>query len=539
MSTAPRHNRMSRIFLSTVVLALVAALLSPIAAGAQGDQRVAEVGDAATTPIAAPFVGSYEVWCTMGNPAPGTLCQNHHSSPAVDFGMAPGTPINATGDGVVSEVENSCVEGDSSCRGGAGKFVSVLHDDGRFSRYLHLSVIFVEEGQTVEVGDVLGEAGNTGRTSAPHLHYDEQFPVGTRIPMGTLIACVDGEQVLYPDSLGYTDWNDVPFGTLLRNDDYSCLANASQASPDVEPEEAPDAEPTEPEVEATETTEDVPASAEPANEPDVEPQTELGPTPIIASGDGIYGVTASIVEDTKDFEAEVRIGDLAAIVAVTSTSFTILDEPAEAVEIRVRRDSSEPWSPALTYDPTTVELQGPTCEGLHATSGPQGTRGPDVIIGTDGDDLIHGEQGDDFICAGDGDDTVFGGRGADVILGEAGDDNIRAGIGRDTILGGTGDDALRSGNGIDVVLGQAGDDFVLGGNGNDDIGGGAGDDLLDGRNGDDIIKGGGGDDTLIGNRHNDELIGGDGVDTFDGGTGTDTCTVRPADGTAATTGCES
>lgn len=526
---------MSRIFLSTVVLALVAALLSPIAAGAQGDQRVAEVGDAATTPIAAPFVGSYEVWCTMGNPAPGTLCQNHHSSPAVDFGMAPGTPINATGDGVVSEVENSCVEGDSSCRGGAGKFVSVLHDDGRFSRYLHLSVIFVEEGQTVEVGDVLGEAGNTGRTSAPHLHYDEQFPVGTRIPMGTLIACVDGEQVLYPDSLGYTDWNDVPFGTIIRNDDYSCLANASQASPDVEPEEAPGAEPTEPEVEATETTEDVPAAAE----PDVALQPELGPTPIIASGDGIYGVTASIVEDTKDFEAEVRIGDLAAIVAVTSTSFTILDEPAEAVEIRVRRDSSEPWSPALTYDPTTVELQGPTCEGLYATSGPQGTRGPDVIIGTDGDDLIHGEQGDDFICAGDGDDTVFGGRGADVILGEAGDDNIRAGIGRDTILGGTGDDALRSGNGIDVVLGQAGDDFVLGGNGNDDIGGGAGDDLLDGRNGDDIIKGGGGDDTLIGNRHNDELIGGDGVDTFDGGIGTDTCKVRPADGTAATTGCES
>ena len=527
MSIASRHHRTSRIFFSTVVLALVAALLSPIAVGAQ-DQREAVVGDAATTPIAAPFVGSYEVWCTMGNPAPGTLCQNHHSSPAVDFGMAPGTPINATGDGVVSEVEDSCVEGDSSCRGGAGKFVSVLHDDGRYSRYLHLSVIFVEEGQAVEVGDVLGEAGNTGRTSAPHLHYDEQFPVGTRIPMGTLIACVDGEQVLYPGSLGYTDWNDVPFGTIIRNDDYSCLANASQASPDVEPEEGPDAEPTEPEVETTETTEDVPAAAEP----------DVALQPIIASGDGIYGVTASIVEDTKDFEAEIRIGGLAAVVAVTSTSFTILDEPTEPVEIRVRRDSSEPWSPALTYDPTTVET-APTCEGLHATSGTQGTRGPDVIIGTDGDDLIHGEQGDDFICAGDGDDTVFGGRGADFILGEAGNDNIRSGIGRDTILGGAGNDALRSGNGIDVVLGQAGNDFVLGGNGNDDLGGGAGDDLLDGRNGDDIIKGGGGDDTLIGNRHNDELIGGDGVDTFDGGLGIDTCKVRPADATTPTTGCES
>ena len=508
MSIAQRQRRTPPIFLSTVVLVLLASLLSPTTVGAQDGDRSEVVGAAASTPIATPFVGSFEVWCTQSNPAPGSLCQGHHSTPAVDFGMEPGTPINATADGVVSEIETGCVVGDSSCRGGAGKFISILHEDGRRSRYLHLDAVFVEEGQTVQVGDVIGEAGNTGRTSAPHLHYDEQFPIGTRVPVGTLVACVDGEQVLYPDSLGYTDWNDVPFGSIIRNDGYDCLANSLEAAPV-----------------------DEPVSTEP------EPDPSLEPAPLIASGDGIFGITAPFDEDTKDFEAEIRTGDQTTIIAVASTTLTILDEPDVAVEVRLRRDSSLPWSEPITYDPATVE-EAPTCEGLHATSDLQGGRGPDVIIGTDGDDLIHGEQGDDIICAGDGDDTVFGGRGSDAIFGDDGNDDIRSGIGRDTILGGAGDDELRSGNGIDVVLGQAGNDFVLGGSGNDDIGGGAGDDWLDGRNGDDIIKGGNGDDTLIGNRHNDELIGGAGADTFDGGIGVDTCKVKAVDAPAPT-GCES
>lgn len=500
MSIFARQRQSRRILLSTVVLAVISSVLSPIAVGAQ------DANLAATTPIAVPFVGSFEVWCTSGNPAPGTLCRTHHSTPAIDFGLEPGDPINATGDGVVTEIETSCGVNDNSCRGGAGRFISILHDDGRYSRYLHLSAIFVEEGQDVQVGDVIGEAGNTGATSAPHLHYDEQFPLGTRVLLGTMIACVDGEQVLYPDSLGLSEWNDVPFGTVIRNDDYSCLADGLQPPPIEDP-------------------------VMPVEDPSSEP------APIIASGDGIFAITAPVNGDTKDFEAEIRAGGETTIVSVSSTTFTILDERDQAVEIRLRRDSSSPWSASVSYDPATVAT-APTCEGLHATSDLLGGRGPDVIIGTDGDDLIRGEQGDDIICAGDGDDIIFGGRGADSISGDAGNDDIRSGIGRDTILGGAGDDALRSGNGIDVVLGQAGDDFVLGGNGNDDIGGGAGDDFLDGRNGDDIIKGGGGDDTLIGNRHNDELVGGAGTDTFDGGLGVDTCNVKAAEASAST-GCES
>ena len=493
------RRRNSRLFRATLVLSLLASLLTPSTVGAH-DESEGTVGEASTTPIAAPFVGSFEVWCTMGNPAPGTLCRTHHSSPAIDFGMDPGTPINATGHGVVEEIETTCV-GTNFCRGGAGNFIAILHDDGRYSRYLHLDEVFVDEGQVVDVGDVIGTSGITGQTSAPHLHYDEQFPRGTRIPMGTLIACVDGEQVLYPESLGLSDWNDVPFGTVIRNDDYSCLGDTS-----------------------LETTADIPVQ----EAPEVEPPAALPPTPIIASGEGVFGIAAPIVADVNDFEAEINADGEITIISVNASSFTVLDEPDSSTTVRLRIDSSSPWSPTVSYDPTTV-LDGPTCEGLHATSGTQGTRGPDVIIGTDGDDLIEAEQGDDIVCGGDGNDTIFGGRGADIIFGESGDDDIRSGIGRDMVFGGSGDDALRSGNGIDVVLGQGGNDFILGGNGNDDLGGGAGADQIDGRNGDDVIKGGGGDDTLIGNRHNDELIGGAGFDTYDGGPGIDDCRAKAAD----------
>ena len=168
------RRRNSRLFRATLVLSLLASLLTPSTVGAH-DESEGTVGEASTTPIAAPFVGSFEVWCTMGNPAPGTLCRTHHSSPAIDFGMDPGTPINATGHGVVEEIETTCV-GTNFCRGGAGNFIAILHDDGRYSRYLHLDEVFVDEGQVVDVGDVIGTSGITGQTSAPHLHYDEQFP---------------------------------------------------------------------------------------------------------------------------------------------------------------------------------------------------------------------------------------------------------------------------------------------------------------------------------------------------------------------------
>ena len=481
-----RNSRLASSF--CLAATLFVSVIATNAVGAQDPDRADVVGEAAETPIAVPFVGSFEVWCTSGNPAPGTLCQTHHSTPAIDFGMDPGTPINATGDGVVIEIETSCV-GTGSCRGGAGNFIAILHSDGRFSRYLHLTDVFVAEGADVEVGDVIGTTGITGQTSAPHLHYDEQFPRGTRVQMGTWIACVDGEQVLYPDSLGLTAWEEVPFGTIIRNDGYDCLGQGSAA-------------PT------------LPASAQ----------------PIVAPGDGIVGVAAPVIDDIDDWEALITQGGQTTVIPVSTTTFTIVDVVEEPVEIQLRDATFGQLSSSVFYESTST-AGDPTCEGLHATSGPQGTPGPDVIIGTDGDDLIVSGGGDDFVCAGDGDDTVRSGRGDDFVNGGSGKDEIDAGDDDDTVRGGKGDDTIRGGKGADALRGDGGDDFIAGGKGNDNIGGGLNDDDLKGENGNDVIKGGAGDDTLLGNRHDDQLIGQAGTDTFDGGNGTDECVVQASDNT--------
>ena len=55
---------------------------------------------------------------------------------------------------------------------GYGKLVEVDHGNGFKTKYGHMNKIYVEKGQYVEVGDELGEVGNTGRSTGPHLHYE-------------------------------------------------------------------------------------------------------------------------------------------------------------------------------------------------------------------------------------------------------------------------------------------------------------------------------------------------------------------------------
>ncbi len=56
--------------------------------------------------------------------------------------------------------------------GGYGKFVEVDHQNGFKTKYGHLHKIYVKAGDAVDIDDVLGEVGNTGRSTGPHLHYE-------------------------------------------------------------------------------------------------------------------------------------------------------------------------------------------------------------------------------------------------------------------------------------------------------------------------------------------------------------------------------
>lgn len=78
---------------------------------------------------------------------------------AVDFGA----PVTATADGLVIY---------AAPHAGYGNLVTIYHSNGITSRYGHLSRISVEAGQRVKRGDQVGNAGSTGRSTGPHVHYE-------------------------------------------------------------------------------------------------------------------------------------------------------------------------------------------------------------------------------------------------------------------------------------------------------------------------------------------------------------------------------
>lgn len=82
----------------------------------------------------------------------------------IDFAAAIGTPIYATADGTIDKVDISF--------SGYGKVIEIDHGFGYRSRYAHMHGFAVRQGQKVKRGDLIGYVGNTGLSTAPHLHYE-------------------------------------------------------------------------------------------------------------------------------------------------------------------------------------------------------------------------------------------------------------------------------------------------------------------------------------------------------------------------------
>src|SRR5262245_1441293 len=92
----------------------------------------------------------------------------------LDFGMPIGTPVHAARDGTVVLVEDSHDVGcpREEC-GRFANFVVVLHSDGTTGEYFHLErgSVQVHVGEHVARGQRLARSGNTGFSTAPHLHF--------------------------------------------------------------------------------------------------------------------------------------------------------------------------------------------------------------------------------------------------------------------------------------------------------------------------------------------------------------------------------
>ena len=82
----------------------------------------------------------------------------------LDFSAPKGTPVHVTGDGRVVRVIRS--------NRGYGNEILVNHGFGYMTRYAHLSAFKVKKGQYVKRGQVIGLVGDTGKSTAPHLHYE-------------------------------------------------------------------------------------------------------------------------------------------------------------------------------------------------------------------------------------------------------------------------------------------------------------------------------------------------------------------------------
>jgi murein DD-endopeptidase MepM/ murein hydrolase activator NlpD len=80
----------------------------------------------------------------------------------VDFACKIGTPILAVADGKITN---------ASWGKSYGKQI-VMAVDGGFVIYAHLNAVRVKPGQKVTKGQIIGESGNTGNSSGPHLHFE-------------------------------------------------------------------------------------------------------------------------------------------------------------------------------------------------------------------------------------------------------------------------------------------------------------------------------------------------------------------------------
>lgn len=115
--------------------------------------------------------------------------QSTHNSPdavyAIDVPMPVGTPIVASREGVVMEVQQDYYGAgqDRERFGARANAVRIHHTDGSMAIYAHLDAesAMVRPGDVVLAGDIIAHSGNTGFSSGPHLHFAIQVNAGMRL----------------------------------------------------------------------------------------------------------------------------------------------------------------------------------------------------------------------------------------------------------------------------------------------------------------------------------------------------------------------
>ncbi len=130
------------------------------------------------TPYVLPYASGTAREIGQGNCSTGSHYGNGRYS--YDFTMPIGSSITAVRAGTVTQLLESNVDG-NGCGVGRHNFVGVLHSDGTYAEYIHLTLngVLVDVGQVVTQGQAIALSGNTGCSTAPHLHFQVWSKEGT------------------------------------------------------------------------------------------------------------------------------------------------------------------------------------------------------------------------------------------------------------------------------------------------------------------------------------------------------------------------
>jgi murein DD-endopeptidase MepM/ murein hydrolase activator NlpD len=129
---------------------------APIRAARPGGGRRFETGE--SVPSHWPL--DVQGFVTRGQVRPGVVDESH---PGIDIAVPLGTPVRASGGGSVSAAGYDA---------DYGLFVLLRHPSGYETMYGHMSRLVAAEGDGVQAGQVIGLSGNSGRSTAPHLHFE-------------------------------------------------------------------------------------------------------------------------------------------------------------------------------------------------------------------------------------------------------------------------------------------------------------------------------------------------------------------------------
>jgi murein DD-endopeptidase MepM/ murein hydrolase activator NlpD len=154
----------------------------PVGTGNPSSMAFANPGNERSTQLIYPLSSPAPTTSSFGwRTHPITGSRRFHSG--LDIGAPMGAPVVAAGSGIIVS---------AGWFGGYGKAIVIQHNGIQQTLYGHLSEVFVQPGQRIEQGTVIGRVGSTGNSTGPHLHFE------TRVATSDGWVAIDpGEDIKY------------------------------------------------------------------------------------------------------------------------------------------------------------------------------------------------------------------------------------------------------------------------------------------------------------------------------------------------------